>query len=57
VKLAGTGRAVADYRQAVADPQVNAVIVAAINAALAEVSAAAIAAGNTCSWRSRRAFP
>jgi predicted dehydrogenase len=45
VKLAGTGRAVADYRQVVADPQVNAVIVAAINAALAEVSAAAIAAG------------
>jgi len=45
VKLAGTGRAVADYRQAVADPQVDAVIVATINAALAEISAAAIRAG------------
>ena len=45
VKLAGTGRAVADYRQAVADPQVDAVIVATVNAALAEVSAAAIRAG------------
>ena len=45
VKLAGTGRAVADYRQAVVDPQVNAVIVATVNAALAEVSAAAIRAG------------
>jgi predicted dehydrogenase len=45
VKLAGTGRAVADYRQAIADPQVNAVIVATVNAALAEVSAAAIRAG------------
>ncbi|MGD0743605.1 MAG: Gfo/Idh/MocA family oxidoreductase [Verrucomicrobiota bacterium] len=45
VKLAGTGRAVADYRLAVAEPQVNAVIVATVNAALAEVAAAAIAAG------------
>ncbi len=45
VKLAGSGRAVADHRQAVADPQVNAVIVATVNAALAEVSAAAIRAG------------
>jgi predicted dehydrogenase len=45
VKLAGTGRAVADYRQAGVDPQVDAVIVATINAALAEVSAAAIRAG------------
>jgi len=45
VKLAGTGRAVADYREAVADPQVDAVIVATINSALAEVSAAAIRAG------------
>ena len=45
VKLAGTGRAVADYRQAVADPGVDAVIVATVNAALAEVSAAAIRAG------------
>jgi predicted dehydrogenase len=45
VKLAGTGHAVADYRQAVVDPHVDAVIVATINAALAEVSAAAIRAG------------
>jgi predicted dehydrogenase len=45
VKLAKTGRAVSDFKQAVADPQVDAVIVATINAALAEVSAAAIRAG------------
>src|ERR1019366_6881023 len=45
VKLAKTGRAVADFKQAVADPQVDAVIVATVNAALAEVSAAAIRAG------------
>ncbi len=45
VKLAKTGRAVADFQQAVADPRVDAVIVATINAALAEVSAAAIRAG------------
>ena len=45
VKLAGTGRAVADFKLAVADPQVDAVIVAVINSALAEVSAAAIRAG------------
>ena len=45
VKLAKTGRAVADFEQAVADPQVDAVIVAVVNAALAEVSAAAIRAG------------
>jgi predicted dehydrogenase len=45
VKLAGTGRAVADFKIAVADPQVDAVIVATINSALAEVSAAAICAG------------
>src|ERR1035437_4318050 len=45
VKLAGTGRAVADFQTAVADPQVDAVIVAVINSALAEVSAAAIRAG------------
>ncbi len=45
VKLAQTGRAVADFKQAVADPQVDAVIVATVNAALAEVSAAAIRAG------------
>ena len=45
VKLAKNGRALADFNQAVADPQVEAVIVATINAALAEVSAAAIRAG------------
>jgi predicted dehydrogenase len=45
VKLAQTGRAVADFHEAVADPQVDAVIVATINAALSEVSAAAIRAG------------
>ena len=45
VKLAGTGRAVADFKEAVADPQVNAVIVATINSVLAEVTAAAIRAG------------
>ena len=45
VKLAKSGHAVADFRQAVADPQVDAVIVAIINSALAEVSAAAIHAG------------
>jgi predicted dehydrogenase len=45
VRLAQTGRAVADFKAAVADPQVDAVIVATINSALAEVSAAAIRAG------------
>ena len=45
VKLAGTGRAVADFKIAVTDPQVDAVVVAVINSALAEVSAAAIRAG------------
>jgi predicted dehydrogenase len=45
VKLAQSGRAVADFKSAVADPQVDAVIVATINCALAEVSAAAIRAG------------
>jgi hypothetical protein len=45
VKLAQTGRAVADFMSAVASPQVDAVIVATINCALAEVSAAAIRAG------------
>ena len=45
VKIAQTGRAVADFKQAVVDPQVDAVVVATINSALAEVSAAAIRAG------------
>jgi predicted dehydrogenase len=44
-KNSQTARAVSDYKTAVADPQVDAVIVATINAALAEVSAAAIRAG------------
>jgi predicted dehydrogenase len=45
VKIAQTGRAIADFRQTVADPQVEAVIVATINSALAEVTAAAIRVG------------
>lgn len=45
VKLAQAGRAISDFHQAVTDPQVDAVIVATINSALAEVSAAAIRAG------------
>jgi len=45
VKLAKTGRAVADFKPVVADPQVDAVIVATINSALAGVAAAAIRAG------------
>jgi predicted dehydrogenase len=45
VKLAQTGRAVSDFKIAVADPQVDAVIVATINSELAKISAAAIRAG------------
>jgi len=45
VKLARAGRAVADYQVAVADPQVEAVVVATINSELAPISAAAIRAG------------
>ena len=45
VKIAQSGRAIADFKQAVVDPQVDAVIVATINSALAEVSTAAIRAG------------
>ncbi len=45
VKLAQSGKAVADYNLAVADPQVGAVIVATINSELALISAAAIRAG------------
>ena len=45
VKLAQTGRAVADFREAVAAPEVDAVIVATINSELAPISAAAIQAG------------
>lgn len=45
VRLAGTGYATTDYRIAIAEPQVNAVIVATVNAALATVATAAINAG------------
>jgi predicted dehydrogenase len=45
VKTALSGRAVSDFNQAIADPQVECVIVATINSALAEISAAAIRAG------------
>jgi predicted dehydrogenase len=45
VKLAQNGRAVTDYKQAVADPQVHVVVVATINSTLAEISATAIRAG------------
>src|SRR5215469_9939298 len=45
VELAKTGRAVTDFKQAVADPGVDAVIVATINSTLAEISAEAIRAG------------
>lgn len=45
IKGAQTGRATADFKQAVGDTQVDAVVVATINSALAEVSAAAIRAG------------
>src|SRR5476651_125858 len=45
VKIAQTGRAVSDFKIAVADPEVDAVIVATINSELAKVSAAAIRAG------------
>jgi predicted dehydrogenase len=45
VKLSGGGRAVADFKIAVADPQIDAVVVATINSALAEVAATAIRAG------------
>jgi predicted dehydrogenase len=47
VKAAGTGRAVSDFQLAVADPQVDAVVVATINSALAEIAAAAIRAGKS----------
>lgn len=45
VELAKTGRAVSDFKQAVADPAVDAVIVATINSTLAGISEAAIRAG------------
>lgn len=45
VGIAKTGRAVTDFRQAIGDPQVEAVIVSTINSRLAEISASAIRAG------------
>ena len=45
VELAKTGRAVSDFKEAVTDPAVDAVIVATINSTLAEISEAAIRAG------------
>src|ERR1700690_127967 len=45
VKLAQTGRAISDFKIAVADPQVDAMIVATINSELAKISPAAIRAG------------
>jgi predicted dehydrogenase len=45
VNTAQAGRAVTDFNQAVSDPQVDAVIVATINSALAAISAAAIHSG------------
>jgi predicted dehydrogenase len=44
-KISQTARAISDYKIAVADPQVDAVIVATINSELAKISAAAIRAG------------
>lgn len=45
VELAKTGRAITDYKEAIADSGVDAVIVATINSTLAEISAEAIRAG------------
>lgn len=45
VKIAQSGRAMADFNQAIADSEVQAVIVATINSALPEVAAAAVRAG------------
>jgi len=47
VKLGGSGRATTDFKQTVTDPRVDVAIVATINSALAEVSAAAIRAGKS----------
>ncbi|MGA2028604.1 MAG: Gfo/Idh/MocA family oxidoreductase [Verrucomicrobiota bacterium] len=44
-KISQTARAISDYKIAVTDPQVDAVIVATINSELAKISAAAIRAG------------
>lgn len=45
VKLAKTGRAVADFQSAVADPQVQAVFIATLNATLAPIALAAVQQG------------
>ena len=45
VKLAGAGRTIADFKEAVAAADVDAVIVATVNSELAPISAAAIRAG------------
>jgi predicted dehydrogenase len=45
VKIAGTSRATTDFNQVVNSPQADAVIVATVNSALAEISATAIRAG------------
>jgi predicted dehydrogenase len=45
VDLAKAGKAVTDFEEAVADAQVDAVVVATINSTLAEISAMAIRAG------------
>src|SRR3569833_2555048 len=45
VEIAPAGRATGDFNQAIADPQVEAVIVATVNSALAEGAAAAGRAG------------
>jgi len=45
LKLAGTGRAVVNFKEAVTDSRVDAVIVATVNSELAPISAAAIRAG------------
>jgi predicted dehydrogenase len=45
VKISQTARVISDFKIAVADPQVDAVIVATINSELAKISAAAIRAG------------
>ncbi len=45
VRLADSGYAVTDFERAIADPQVDAVIVATVNSELARICAAAICAG------------
>lgn len=45
MKAAGGGQTTADYQAAVTDPEVQAVVVATLNATLAPISAAAIRAG------------